>query len=168
MKTTLPADSSERKKYPIFSGVLRYAPAALALMAKTSKDGNDKHNPGEELHHARGKSTDHGDCALRHLFDVQDLIAVLDRAEGLFNRKTPATELEALATELGQLQWRVSLYVQETAEKYLGYPLAPGARLPKAEATPPKEQYAFPGHPSSDKPHQWNPETGSCTCGAQR
>lgn len=40
--------------------------AALAAVAQVSWYGNQKHNPGEPLHHARGKSTDHADCIARH------------------------------------------------------------------------------------------------------
>src|SRR5271165_1669571 len=77
--STLPTDSNERKSYPLFTGCVRYFPAALAGISKTSKLGNDKHNPGEELHHARGKSADHADCIMRHLVDVADLLAKLNR-----------------------------------------------------------------------------------------
>lgn len=40
--------------------------ASLAAVAQVSWYGNEKHNPGQPLHHARGKSTDHADCILRH------------------------------------------------------------------------------------------------------
>lgn len=60
------SESQQRKDTPIFSGVMRYFPDALAAVARLSKKGNDKHNPGEPLHWARGKSTDHGDCIARH------------------------------------------------------------------------------------------------------
>lgn len=66
---TLPEDSDERKDLPLASGVLDYFPAALMEVAHLSKVGNDKHNPGEDLHWARGKSMDHADCILRHLVD---------------------------------------------------------------------------------------------------
>lgn len=59
-------DSTTRKATPIFSGVMMYFPAALAAVARLSKKGNDKHNPGEPLHWSREKSTDHGDCIARH------------------------------------------------------------------------------------------------------
>lgn len=65
----LPSDSSERKNLPMARGLLDYFPAALAEVARVSKVGNDKHNPGEEMHHARGKSMDHADCIIRHLVD---------------------------------------------------------------------------------------------------
>lgn len=59
-------DSTTRKATPIWSGVLRYFPDALAAVARLSKAGNDKHNPGEPLHWSRDKSNDHGDCLVRH------------------------------------------------------------------------------------------------------
>ena len=66
---TLSTDRQERKDTPICTGVLDYFPDALAEVARVSKAGNDQHNPGQELHWARGKSTDHADCILRHLID---------------------------------------------------------------------------------------------------
>jgi hypothetical protein len=39
---------------------------ALAAVAQVSWYGNEKHNPGLPLHHARGKSMDHFDCIARH------------------------------------------------------------------------------------------------------
>lgn len=69
----LSVDSKVRKSTPIFSGVLRYFPLALAAIARVSKAGNDKHNPGEPLHWAREKSTDHGDCIVRHQIDFDSL-----------------------------------------------------------------------------------------------
>lgn len=61
--------SAERKATPIASGVLSYFPDAIAAVAKLSKLGNDKHNPGEPLNWSRGKSNDHADCIVRHLMD---------------------------------------------------------------------------------------------------
>jgi hypothetical protein len=55
---------------PIWSGVLRYFPDAIAAVARISKLGNDKHNPGEPLHWARGKSMDQEDCCTRHLLEL--------------------------------------------------------------------------------------------------
>lgn len=65
----LPADAGERKSTPITTGVIDYFPAALAEVARLSKAGNDQHNPGQPLQWARGKSTDHADCIVRHLID---------------------------------------------------------------------------------------------------
>lgn len=66
----LSTDSKERKDTPIFSGVLMYFPDAIAEVAKVSKVGNDKHNPGQPLHWSRDKSSDHLDCVGRHLIDA--------------------------------------------------------------------------------------------------
>jgi hypothetical protein len=65
----LPTDHAERKATPVTTGVLDYFPRAIAYVAKVSKVGNDKHNPGEPLHWARGKSTDQADCIGRHLIE---------------------------------------------------------------------------------------------------
>lgn len=67
--TALPTTSKERKAIPMARGLLDYFPAALAAVAALSQAGNDKHNPGEDLHWARGKSMDHADCIMRHLVD---------------------------------------------------------------------------------------------------
>lgn len=105
--TTLPRDSAERKSIPVLSGVVRYAPAALVCVAVVSRVGNDKHNPGQPLHHARGKSNDHPDCLLRHEIDAGD----------------EPDELEHAACEA----WRALIKLQELCEKH-GAPMAPGAR----------------------------------------
>ena len=66
---TLPTDPKERKGVPITTGVLDYFPAALAEVAKVSRIGNEQHNPGQPLHWAKEKSTDHADCIVRHLME---------------------------------------------------------------------------------------------------
>ena len=62
-------DSDARKGIPICTGLLDYFPDALAEIARLSKAGNDKHNPGEPLHWSREKSGDHADCIIRHMLD---------------------------------------------------------------------------------------------------
>lgn len=62
----LPDSADERKSAPMADGVLDYFPNAIFEIAKVSKAGNDQHNPGEPLHWAKGKSSDHGNCILRH------------------------------------------------------------------------------------------------------
>jgi hypothetical protein len=59
--------SAARKQHPLTSGVLDYFPDALAAVSNVSHRGNEKHNPGQSLHWARDKSSDHADCILRHL-----------------------------------------------------------------------------------------------------
>lgn len=68
-KTRLPTDDAARKSLPIGSGVLDYFPDALLAIAAVSKAGNDKHNPGQPLHWARGKSNAHADCLIRHFLE---------------------------------------------------------------------------------------------------
>lgn len=120
---TLPTDSNERKAVPLFSGCIKYFPAALAGVARLSKKGNDKHNAGQELHHARGKSMDHADCIVRHLTDVADLLAKLERGEEMSK--------EQLLEEASSLVWRALAFSQELHEKHDGAPMAPGAKLYK-------------------------------------
>lgn len=67
--TTLPTNGTERKAYPIASGVLDYFPDALVAIAHVSFVGNQQHNPGEPLHWARDKSTDEADTMLRHFLE---------------------------------------------------------------------------------------------------
>ena len=66
----LPTDAKERKATPIYSGVVKYFPLALAEVARVSKAGNDQHNPGQPLHWDKTKSTDHLDCIMRHIADA--------------------------------------------------------------------------------------------------
>lgn len=62
-------DAKTRKTYPIGTGVLDYFPDALAEVARVSFVGNQQHNPGEPLHWAKEKSTDHPDCLIRHFLE---------------------------------------------------------------------------------------------------
>ena len=66
---SLPTDAKERKGLPVTTGVLDYFPDAIAYVAHVSKVGNDQHNPGQPLHWAKEKSTDHADCIGRHLME---------------------------------------------------------------------------------------------------
>lgn len=128
MKLTLPTDSQARKEVPMCSGLLKYFPAALAGVARISKMGNDKHNPGQPMHHARSKSADHADCVMRHLMDVNDWIVLGER-----NPECDPGELryinQQILFEVSQLAWRALALSQELHEKYGDAPLAPGAKL---------------------------------------
>ncbi len=84
-------------------------PRALVEVARISKAGNDKHNPGQPLHHARGKSMDHADTIARHLLE-----------RGGFDG-----EMRHSAC----LAWRCMALRQEQLEAQ-GAPLARGARAP--------------------------------------
>src|SRR6185503_3638261 len=72
-KARLETDSDKRKAIPLYRGLLRYFPDALAEVARLSQAGNDKHNPGEPLHWARAKSTDELDSLMRHLAEAGTL-----------------------------------------------------------------------------------------------
>lgn len=98
----LPVDSTTRKTYPLYSGLMAYFPAALAAVAHHSFVSNEKHNPGLPLQHSRDNSTDHADCILRH------------QMEGDF---------EGVA-------WRALAQLQEQLEKE-GAPVAPAATFTK-------------------------------------
>jgi hypothetical protein len=65
----LPTDPKARKDTPVARGVLDYFPLAVAAVAELSRIGNEQHNPGQPMHWAREKSTDHADCIARHLIE---------------------------------------------------------------------------------------------------
>lgn len=113
----LPTDSEERKQIPIFSGVLNYFPLAIAAVARVSKRGNDKHNPGQPLHWSRGKSMDHADCIARHLIDVE----TVDPKTGEYE------DAQALA-------WRALAKLQELEETRLGKPISRGSSVDDDDA----------------------------------
>lgn len=107
---TLSADTAVRKATPVTTGVLDYFPAAIAEIAKVSKAGNDKHNPGEKLHWARGKSTDQADAIGRHLLDRGGI------------------DPETGQRHSAELAWRALAMLQLELEE-AGAPLARGARV---------------------------------------
>lgn len=104
----LPEDSQARKDVPLARGCLDYFPAALAEVARLSKAGNDKHNPGEDLHWARGKSNDHADCIMRHLAE------------------RGVTDTDGFSHSV-KVAWRALALLQEELEA-AGAPMARGAR----------------------------------------
>lgn len=63
-------EAEKRKRTPIYSGVLKYFPLAIAEVARVSLEGNEQHHPGEPLHWDRDKSTDELDALSRHLVDA--------------------------------------------------------------------------------------------------
>jgi hypothetical protein len=65
----LPMEAAARKAIPLATGLLDYFPDACAAVAELSRIGNEQHNPGQPMHWAREKSTDHADCVVRHLMD---------------------------------------------------------------------------------------------------
>ena len=89
MTTLLPEDSSERKTFPVYSGLLQYFPSALVAVAHHSYIGNEKHNPGQPLHHDRAKSGDEADAMLRHVMEG-DYVGMAWRALSLLQKHMEA------------------------------------------------------------------------------
>jgi hypothetical protein len=65
----LTSDKAARKEMPIARGLFDYFPKACAYVSHVSFKANEQHNPGEPMHWAREKSTDHADCIARHLIE---------------------------------------------------------------------------------------------------
>ena len=93
---TLATDPKVRKGAPIARGVLDYFPLAIVAVAELSRIGNEQHNPGEPLHWAREKSTDHADCIVRHLIER----GLLDTDGVRHSTKVAWRALALLQTEL--------------------------------------------------------------------
>jgi hypothetical protein len=77
-------------------------------VAKISKMGNDKHNPGEPLHWDRSKSTDELDALSRHLIDVA------------MGEDNPAKKFDSDgARHMARVCWRSLAYLQKELEEEL-------------------------------------------------
>ena len=109
--------SAERKEHPMYEGLLAYFPDALAMVSHVSWIGNEKHNPGEPLHHARGKSMDHLSCLVRHASTPYDNDTVM-LPDGT-TRTFP---------HLAEAAWRALAALQEYLEREYDLPLPDGAR----------------------------------------
>lgn len=107
-KRLIDADSATRKTFPMCVGLLDYFPDALAEVARVSYLGNEKHNPGQPMHHSRGKSMDHADCIVRHLV-----------GRGGFDGDV---------RESAAMAWRALALLQEELEREHGLPLPRGAK----------------------------------------
>lgn len=59
----------ERKRIPLFSGLLMYFPDALMAVAHLSFIGNKQHNPDKPMFWDRSKSGDEKDALMRHLIE---------------------------------------------------------------------------------------------------
>lgn len=112
---SLPSDDASRLDFPMFDGLLAYFPNALAEVARISKIGNDQHNPGQPMHWARGKSTDHANKAIRHLAD--------------YGKKDSRG-----ARHTARAAWRLLALLQEEIEADEGVPLSRASRPPEETA----------------------------------
>jgi hypothetical protein len=109
---TIEQDRDKRKNAPLCRGVVDYFPAALMGVAECSRIANEQHNPGEEMHWARGKSTDHADCILRHLIERNDV-----DTDGIPHVVKVAWRALALAQEYYEAQGYAPGYASRFAEK---------------------------------------------------
>lgn len=115
-KRLIEGDSAYRKMFPLCTGLLDYFPDALAETSRVSYLGNAKHNPGEPMHHARGKSNDHADCCARHLMERGGFdIIVIDG-------------FEYKVRHSAALAWRALALCQEEIEQEKNFPLPRGAK----------------------------------------
>lgn len=87
-------ESAIRKMQPVGTIVTQYFPDALLAVAAVAYVGNEKHNPGEPLHWARGKSDDHLDCDVRHVIDA--------------NRSNDVTRQRAMERNMPPPEWDVT------------------------------------------------------------
>ena len=115
---SLPKDDAARKALTIVAGVLDYFPDALAAVAEVSRIGNEQHNPGQPLHWSRGKSSNHAESLVHHLFERGGL-----DTDG--------------ARHSAKVAWRALAMLQEELEA-AGAPLPRGAtpRLEMTQGTP--------------------------------
>ena len=105
----LPVDAKERKQIPLASGVFDYFASALIEVARVSYLGNQQHNPGQPLHHSRGKSADHADTMMRHFVERGEI-----DSDGMRHS--------------AKMVWRALCILQLELEAE-GAPLARGAKL---------------------------------------
>lgn len=110
--------SEQRKEFPMATGGLDYFPDAWAAISHLSWLANNKHNPGEPMHWARGKSMDHADCELRHMSSRKEL--------------DPAYRDDILAEvfHLTEKAWRACAELQVEMERVYGLGLPASATAP--------------------------------------
>lgn len=102
-------EAAERKMQPVGTVAKNYFPLARRAEAAVAWIGNEKHNPGQELHWDRRKSNDHLDCAGRHMTESEDWdVTVLPDGRAF------------AVLHAAQLAWRASALAQLAAEKYGG------------------------------------------------
>lgn len=93
----LPITAKARKGIPLYSGLIKYFPSALAAVAELSRIGNDQHNAGQPLHWDRSKSSDDHDALCRHLWEA----GTIDSSDGVrHSTKVAWRSLAALQKEI--------------------------------------------------------------------
>lgn len=130
----LTTNAKERKETPLTTGVLDYFPDALAEVARVSKAGNDQHNPGQPLHWAKDKSTDHADCIARHLLDRGKLdVDGMRHSAKLAWRALAQLQIEIEEEKKAQAPYGGGLVTEGTTYGPSlggGYTFTPGANIP--------------------------------------
>ncbi|MCC2626585.1 MAG: hypothetical protein K0S14_235 [Thermomicrobiales bacterium] len=111
-----PEGAEARNKLPL-AAVLDYFPLALIEIAKVIQVGNDQHNPGEPVHWAREKSTDHGNKMLRHYMERGKM-------------DTDNTR------HAGKMAWRALALLETELELAQGYDAVAEAKAAKAPTPP--------------------------------
>lgn len=116
MSLGLPTTDKERKAMELWTFLMEYFPDTFLAVFGVSKAGNDQHNPGQRLHWARHKSTDHMNTAFRHMWDYGR--GVKKDTDGQYH----------LAKAIWRLSAELQLLIErdrEEAEAAKGTPLPP-------------------------------------------
>ena len=100
---------AERSRFPLYDGLLAYFPDALAWVSRCSYEGNQQHNPGQPMHWAMDKSTDHENKIMRHMME-----GFTDDDDGVPHSVKVA--------------WRALARAQEDLMRRKGAPMPPNAR----------------------------------------
>ena len=82
----LPTEAKARKTSPMYSGLIKYFPHALAAVSHCSYLGNAQHHPATPLHWDMAKSADELDALVRHMVE-EDWDKVAWRALANLERK---------------------------------------------------------------------------------
>jgi len=125
-------NKQQRKQTPLYSGLLKYFPDALAAVANLSYVGNEQHNPGEPLHWDRNKSSDHPDALLRHLLEAGSL-----DSDGICH--TTKVAWRALAMLQQEIEWDEQAFITDGVIDEVERDAAADGQV-TPDATPPDPQ----------------------------
>jgi hypothetical protein len=141
----LPTDAAERKKIPLWSGLMQYFPLTLIEVAKLSYIVNEQHNKGEKLHWAREKSTDQEDTLLRHLMEkgtidsdgIRHVVKCVWRCMAMSELELEAARKEQQTSQISPTADKVT-FRPRTSEDIFGRPL-PAAPRPYCTCSNPND-----------------------------
>ena len=117
----LSTDPKERKEQPIATGFFDYFPDAIAEVANVSFVGNNQHNPGQPMHWAKEKSSDHANCIARHLIER----GTRDTDKLRHSAKLAWRALALLQIEIETEKRMATRSPTEVVERLSGYPSYP-------------------------------------------